>query len=145
MFRVYRSTRTYPPRRSWISAGLSLAHHTPLDQLPARLGSSKIIVSRTSLFLTALSASKGSSTATITRTIMQSKINLPPQLHHVLIYIRRILNHISTASKSKPHVQKGPSTLEQTSLASLSLRINEPYWMVHRGNCEHFIVVDQIR
>lgn len=27
----------------------------------------------------------------------------------------------------------------------LSLRINEPYWLLHQGSCEHFIVVDQIR
>jgi len=25
------------------------------------------------------------------------------------------------------------------------MRINEPYWLVHSGNCEHFLVVDQIR
>jgi len=40
--------------------------------------------------------------------------------------------------------QKG-STLEQTTLRSLSLRINEPYSILHRGNCEHFFVVDDIR
>jgi hypothetical protein len=35
--------------------------------------------------------------------------------------------------------------MHDTPLSSLSLRIGEPYWLLHQGNCEHFIVVDQIR
>ncbi|KAH9960424.1 snRNA-activating protein of 50kDa MW C terminal-domain-containing protein [Russula dissimulans] len=35
--------------------------------------------------------------------------------------------------------------MHDTLFSSLSLRLNEPYWLVHHGNCEHFLVVDQIR
>ncbi len=38
----------------------------------------------------------------------------------------------------------GPKTHE-TPFSSLSLRLNHPYWLVHHGNCEHFLVVHQIR
>ena len=44
---------------------------------------------------------------------------------------------------SKP-LSKGPK-MRDTSFGSLSLRLNHPYWLVHQGNCEHFLVVDQIR
>ena len=37
------------------------------------------------------------------------------------------------------------SKMNETLFSSLSLRINHPYWLVHHGNCEHFLVVDQIR
>jgi len=47
------------------------------------------------------------------------------------------------AHVSKP-LSKGPK-MRDTSFASLSLRVNHPYWLVHQGNCEHFLVVDQIR
>ncbi|KAL4080331.1 hypothetical protein V8B97DRAFT_738644 [Scleroderma yunnanense] len=33
----------------------------------------------------------------------------------------------------------------QTTFNTLTLRLNQPYWMLHWGNCEHFVVVDQIR
>jgi snRNA-activating protein complex subunit 3 len=35
--------------------------------------------------------------------------------------------------------------MHDTPLSSLSLRVGEPYWLLHHGNCEHFIVIDQIR
>ena len=37
------------------------------------------------------------------------------------------------------------SKMHETTFSSLSLRLNHPYWLVHHGNCEHFLVVDQIR
>lgn len=37
------------------------------------------------------------------------------------------------------------SKTHETPFSSLSLRLNNPYWLVHHGNCEHFLVVDQIR
>lgn len=45
----------------------------------------------------------------------------------------------------RPKIMKADSTLATTKLDSLLIRINEPYYMLHHGNCEHFIVVDQIR
>ncbi|PCH43773.1 hypothetical protein WOLCODRAFT_26180 [Wolfiporia cocos MD-104 SS10] len=38
----------------------------------------------------------------------------------------------------------GP-TMPSTVLASLSFELHKPYWLLHAGNCEHFLVVDQIR
>ncbi|KAF8973130.1 snRNA-activating protein of 50kDa MW C terminal-domain-containing protein [Flammula alnicola] len=40
--------------------------------------------------------------------------------------------------------QKSTYFLEGTKLCSLSLCLNEPYWLIHQGNCEHFVVIDQI-
>ncbi|KAI9508786.1 snRNA-activating protein of 50kDa MW C terminal-domain-containing protein [Russula earlei] len=37
------------------------------------------------------------------------------------------------------------SKMHDTPFSSLSLRLNYPYWLLHRGNCEHFLVIDQIR
>ncbi|KAJ4464084.1 snRNA-activating protein of 50kDa MW C terminal-domain-containing protein [Lentinula edodes] len=37
------------------------------------------------------------------------------------------------------------TAMHDTPLSSLALQINVPYWLLHQGNCEHFIVVDQIR
>ncbi|KAI0264797.1 hypothetical protein BGY98DRAFT_1039103 [Russula aff. rugulosa BPL654] len=52
------------------------------------------------------------------------------------------------ASKLVAHTSK-PLTIgsktHETPFSSLSLRLNHPYWLVHHGNCEHFLVVDQIR
>jgi len=42
-------------------------------------------------------------------------------------------------------VTKASTSMHDTPLSSLSLRIGEPYWLLHHGNCEHFIVIDQIR
>jgi len=51
-------------------------------------------------------------------------------------------------SKLAAHISK-PLTIgsktHDTPLSSLSLRLNHPYWLLHHGNCEHFLVVDQIR
>ncbi|KAI9442163.1 snRNA-activating protein of 50kDa MW C terminal-domain-containing protein [Lactarius indigo] len=56
--------------------------------------------------------------------------------------------HPRLCSKLVAHVSKpfgkGPK-MRDTSFSSLSLRLNHPYWLVHQGNCEHFLVVDQIR
>lgn len=41
-------------------------------------------------------------------------------------------------------LKKGPSIYD-TAFSSLTLKLNEPYWLLHQGNCEHFLVVDQIR
>ncbi|KZV73290.1 hypothetical protein PENSPDRAFT_627455 [Peniophora sp. CONT] len=40
--------------------------------------------------------------------------------------------------------QKGDA-MHQIRLDSLAIRLNEPYWLLHEGSCEHFIVFDQIR
>ena len=56
--------------------------------------------------------------------------------------------HSHSFSKLAAHISK-PLTIgsktHDTPLSSLSLRLNHPYWLLHHGNCEHFLVVDQIR
>ena len=42
-------------------------------------------------------------------------------------------------------IEKATRSMRETSFQALSLRINEPYWLLHAGNCEHFVVIDQIR
>lgn len=58
----------------------------------------------------------------------------------------KLLSHLQRLPEEKRiQVTKSPTSLSQTSFTSLTLRINQPYWMLHQGNCEHFVVVDQIR
>ncbi|KAG6333386.1 hypothetical protein ID866_5704 [Astraeus odoratus] len=45
----------------------------------------------------------------------------------------------------RPAITKSSASLGQTTFDSLTLRINQPYWMLHQGDCEHFIVIEQIR
>lgn len=45
--------------------------------------------------------------------------------------------------KRKP-IKKGP-TLHNVRFIDLTLRINQPYWLLHQGSCEHFLIIDQIR
>lgn len=59
---------------------------------------------------------------------------------------RRLQAHIARLPEDKrPAIEKSFTSLSQTPFNSLKLRLNQPYWMLHWGNCEHFIVVDQIR
>ncbi|KAF8160817.1 snRNA-activating protein of 50kDa MW C terminal-domain-containing protein [Crassisporium funariophilum] len=61
-------------------------------------------------------------------------------------YAHKLVSQIDDMThKSRPNVTKATTSLQNTTFSSLSLRINEPYWLIHRGNCEHFLVVDQIR
>ena len=35
--------------------------------------------------------------------------------------------------------------MEKTVFASLSVKLQTPYWLVHSGDCEHYFIIDQIR
>jgi snRNA-activating protein complex subunit 3 len=35
--------------------------------------------------------------------------------------------------------------MHDTQLLAITLRLNQPYWVLHAGNCEHTIVIDEIR
>ncbi|KAL0576283.1 hypothetical protein V5O48_005692 [Marasmius crinis-equi] len=59
-------------------------------------------------------------------------------------YAVKLLQHAQTF-KSPMQLQKSPTTMHDTPLHSLSLKISEPYWLLHEGNCEHFVVIDSIR
>ncbi|KAJ6500059.1 snRNA-activating protein of 50kDa MW C terminal-domain-containing protein [Mycena vitilis] len=60
-------------------------------------------------------------------------------------YADKLIQHLQTIPKESPGITKAPTSMHDTSLSSLSLRVGEPYWLLHHGNCEHFIVIDQIR
>ena len=45
--------------------------------------------------------------------------------------------------KRKPLI-KGSCMYEQR-FADLTVRVNEPYWLLHQGTCEHFLIIDSIR
>lgn len=61
-------------------------------------------------------------------------------------YAEKLLSHLAKLPREKRHATtKSSAALGRTTFDSLTLRINQPYWMLHQGNCEHFIVVDQIR
>jgi snRNA-activating protein complex subunit 3 len=47
--------------------------------------------------------------------------------------------------EKRPELRKSPAAMHDTTWKSLSVRINQPYWFLHRGNCEHYVVIDQIR
>lgn len=73
-------------------------------------------------------------------------------LSHLIFYI--ISNHLNSKllahceafpNTTRPDLRKGLTSMHDTMLSSLTLRIDEPYWLLHQGNCQHFIVLDQIR
>ncbi|KAJ6594069.1 snRNA-activating protein of 50kDa MW C terminal-domain-containing protein [Mycena capillaripes] len=61
-------------------------------------------------------------------------------------YADKLIQHLQTISKeTATTLAKAPTSMYDTPLSSLSLRVGEPYWLLHHGNCEHYIVIDQIR
>jgi snRNA-activating protein complex subunit 3 len=45
----------------------------------------------------------------------------------------------------RPQITRATTSASETTFSALTLRLHQPYWLLHQGNCEHFIVVDQIR
>ena len=68
---------------------------------------------------------------------------------HLFPPVRTLVDdHLHPSSKLAAHTPKPPtigSKMHDTHFSSLSLRLNHPYWLLHHGNCEHFLVIDQIR
>ncbi|KAK0212853.1 snRNA-activating protein of 50kDa MW C terminal-domain-containing protein [Desarmillaria ectypa] len=60
-------------------------------------------------------------------------------------YADKMLQYLATHSIKHGSLTKAPESIHDTILSSLSLRINEPYWILHQGSCEHFFLVEQIR
>ena len=54
----------------------------------------------------------------------------------------RLLQSLPESKRGK--LAKGPS-MHDTKLSSLSIRLHEPYWIVHAGNCEHFFSIASVR
>ncbi|KAH8814753.1 snRNA-activating protein of 50kDa MW C terminal-domain-containing protein [Flagelloscypha sp. PMI_526] len=60
-------------------------------------------------------------------------------------YADKFLEHQRTMTKQNTHYIKAQTSMHDTRLDSLSLRIEQPYWLVHQGNCEHWVIIDEIR
>lgn len=48
-------------------------------------------------------------------------------------------------AKKRPQLRKADTSMHDTPFSALTLRLHEPYWLLHQGNCEHFVVLDEIR
>lgn len=72
--------------------------------------------------------------------------NHSPPWTHPPFWYSKLLNQLEELSLDQPNpLVKSPTSLSSTLLSSLSLKLNKPYWFLHHGNCEHFLVFDQIR
>ncbi|KAL1741390.1 snRNA-activating protein of 50kDa MW C terminal-domain-containing protein [Schizophyllum fasciatum] len=61
-------------------------------------------------------------------------------------YASKFLEHLRKTGQDKDHhIAKAPTKAWETRLDDLTLRIGEPYFILHEGNCEHYAVVDEIR
>ncbi|KAI0695476.1 snRNA-activating protein of 50kDa MW C terminal-domain-containing protein [Cytidiella melzeri] len=60
-------------------------------------------------------------------------------------YSDKLLEHLKTLpSTSVSGVKKGP-VMHDTTFQSLAVRLHKPYWLLHSGACEHFVVFENIR
>lgn len=53
----------------------------------------------------------------------------------------------SAAMPFDPHdvYSKAEQTIQEARIGDLNLRIGQPYWYIHQGNCEHVWTVEEIR
>lgn len=66
-------------------------------------------------------------------------------MHSVLNPYSKLLKHLNALpAKNRPAISKG-SLMHDTPLSSLSPRLRKPYWLLHAGNCEHFLLFEHIR
>lgn len=58
-----------------------------------------------------------------------------------------LLAHLQAkpAAKKRAALQRAETSMHDTPFSALSLRLHEPYWLLHQGSCEHFVVLDEIR
>ena len=64
---------------------------------------------------------------------------------HAAFFSKLMAHFVKFPSSKWNPIQKASTSIYDTQLSSLTLRLNQPYYLLHQGNCEHFIVVDQIR
>ncbi|OAX41083.1 hypothetical protein K503DRAFT_686222, partial [Rhizopogon vinicolor AM-OR11-026] len=61
-------------------------------------------------------------------------------------YAEMLISHLQKLPEEKrPQIKTAATSTSETTFNALTLRLHQPYWLLHQGNCEHFIVVDQIR
>lgn len=64
----------------------------------------------------------------------------------MLLSVSKLIAHYENfPCTGREPIKKASTSIYETSLSSLSVRLNQPYYLLHQGNCEHFIVIDQIR
>lgn len=57
----------------------------------------------------------------------------------------RLMDYLQGLSdEPRPSVIQGPP-MHDVTFESINIRLHQPYWMVHCGDCEHFFVIEQIR
>ncbi|KAF9454032.1 hypothetical protein P691DRAFT_798945 [Macrolepiota fuliginosa MF-IS2] len=140
-----RMTVMLSPRQSKSGRSVRRAHFPPPDTLPPEVG-----VLHKSLNDIKLSSwtpcyvSRLSQHAFLSSQTLHDLCKAIPCTPYAA-KIAKLVDHLEATSKPTVSVQKAPKSLSETVLSSLCFRINEPYWMLHRGNCEHFIVIEQIR
>ncbi|KAH9832186.1 snRNA-activating protein of 50kDa MW C terminal-domain-containing protein [Rhodofomes roseus] len=55
-----------------------------------------------------------------------------------------LLTTLPSDRKERPDFAKG-QPMHETTFASLTPRLHQPYWLLHAGNCEHHFVIEHIR
>ncbi|OJA13064.1 hypothetical protein AZE42_01906 [Rhizopogon vesiculosus] len=61
-------------------------------------------------------------------------------------YAEKLMSHLQKLPEEKrPQIKAAATSTSETTFNALTLRLHQPYWLLHQGNCEHFIVLDQIR
>jgi snRNA-activating protein complex subunit 3 len=58
----------------------------------------------------------------------------------------KLVSHLNSGGNARhPSLRKVSTTTRMTRLDTLIVKLHEPYWLLHEGNCEHFVVIDEIR
>ena len=61
------------------------------------------------------------------------------------IHSKLLAHSVKFPSAKREPLEKAATSIFETSLSSLTIRLNHPYYLLHQGNCEHFIVIEQVR
>lgn len=48
-------------------------------------------------------------------------------------------------NRKGPGMVKRGGLMHDTKLADLEMRLHQPYWLLHQGECDHLIVLVQVR
>lgn len=84
-------------------------------------------------------------TTVITQSASVSQTVFPLSTHPSCWYSKLLKQLEELSLDQLDPLTKSQTSLSSTPLSSLSLKLNKPYWFLHQGNCEHFLVFDQIR
>jgi hypothetical protein len=56
--------------------------------------------------------------------------------------VRKLRDYVN---RKGPGMVKRGGLMHDAKLTDLELRLYQPYWLLHQGECDHFIVLTQIR